>query len=155
MKCSRCGSDNVAIQMVTKSKLVTKHHGILWWLLIGWWWVFFKWIFLTVPALIFAIFVGKRKKIKTSPAKDPYVKTVDILGIYSLIEIPITIAGEIFKFMTINDSIFSFVFMQNVLSTERSHRSLNLTIAGTDSFTGCNDCDLKDVFCFTLQDKSS
>ncbi len=64
MECSECGSSNVSIQVINEQKLVTKHHGIIWWLLIGWWWIPVKWIFLTVPALIFAIFVGRRKKIR-------------------------------------------------------------------------------------------
>ena len=67
--CNKCRSDNVNIQIVTEQHLVTQHHGVLWWLLIGWWWIFVKWIFLTIPALIFAIFVGKRKKIKTTQKK--------------------------------------------------------------------------------------
>lgn len=63
MKCIKCSSENVSVQIVTESKLVTKHHGLLWWLCIGWWWIFVKWIIFTIPALVFAIFVGKRKKI--------------------------------------------------------------------------------------------
>ena len=69
MKCSKCGSDNVSIQVINEQKLVTKHHGLIWWLCIGWWWIFVKWLFLTIPALIFAIFVGKRKKIKNIQRK--------------------------------------------------------------------------------------
>ena len=69
MKCIKCGSENVSIQVVNEQKLVTKHHGIIWWLCIGWWWVFVKWLFLTIPALIFTIFVGKRKKIKNIQRK--------------------------------------------------------------------------------------
>ncbi len=69
MNCSKCGSNNVNIQIVNEQRLVTKHHGVLWWLLVGWWWIFIKWLFLTIPALIFAIFVGKRKKIKNIQKK--------------------------------------------------------------------------------------
>ncbi len=64
MTCPKCKSENVNIQVVSEQKLVTKHHGLIWWLCIGWYWVPIKWIFLTIPALIFAIFVGKRKKIE-------------------------------------------------------------------------------------------
>ncbi len=63
MKCPKCGSEDVIIQVINEAKLVTKHHGLLWWICIGWWWIFVKWIFLTVPALLALIFVGKRKKI--------------------------------------------------------------------------------------------
>ena len=69
MQCIKCGSNNVNIQVVNESKLVTKHHGLIWWICIGWWWIFFKWIFLTIPALIIAIFVGKRKTIKNIQRK--------------------------------------------------------------------------------------
>ncbi len=69
MTCIKCGSENISIQVVNESHLVTKHHGLLWWLCIGWWWIFVKWLLLTVPALIFAIFVGKRKKIKNVTKK--------------------------------------------------------------------------------------
>lgn len=69
MVCSKCNSQNVSIQAINESKLVTKHHGILWWICIGWWWFFVKWLFLTIPALIFAIFVGKRKKVKNVTKK--------------------------------------------------------------------------------------
>ena len=69
MYCSKCSSNNVTIQVVNEQKLVTKHHGIIWWLCIGWWWIFVKWLFLTIPALIFSIFVGKRKKIKNIKKK--------------------------------------------------------------------------------------
>ncbi len=64
MKCPKCGSENVSFQIINEQKLVTKHHGLFWWLCIGWWWIPVKWIFLTVPALLAAIFIGKRKKIK-------------------------------------------------------------------------------------------
>ena len=64
MKCPKCNSDNVQTQVLNESKLVTAHHGILWWLCIGWWRIVVKWLFLTIPALLAAIFVGKRKKIK-------------------------------------------------------------------------------------------
>lgn len=70
MKCPKCKSENVSIQIVNESHLVNKHHGIIWWLCIGWWWIFVKWIILTIPALIFAIFVGKRKKIINESHKE-------------------------------------------------------------------------------------
>ena len=69
MNCPKCNSENVNIQVINEQKLVTKHHGLIWWLLIGWWWIFVKWIFLTVPALLAAIFICKRKKIKNIQKK--------------------------------------------------------------------------------------
>ena len=64
VKCPKCGSENISIQAVNEQKLVTKHHGLVWWLLVGWWWIPVKWLFLFVPAIYAAIFIGKRKKIK-------------------------------------------------------------------------------------------
>lgn len=80
MICEKCGSDNVNIQITTESKLVTKHHGIIWWLCIGWWWIPIKWLFLTVPALFVAIFIGKRKKSKILITKWQFAKNVVITG---------------------------------------------------------------------------
>jgi len=65
MICPKCGSENVSIQAVTESKLVDKHHGLIWWIFVGWWWLFFKWMFLTIPALLFKIFGHKKQKIKS------------------------------------------------------------------------------------------
>lgn len=63
MNCPKCNSTNINIQITTDSKLVDKHHGIIWWLFIGWWWIFVKWLFLTIPALFFAIFGHKKQKL--------------------------------------------------------------------------------------------
>lgn len=69
MKCAKCGSENVSIQIVNKVKLVTKHHGILWWLLIGWYWIPIKWLIFTVPALIIKLIKGKKTKAKNIEVK--------------------------------------------------------------------------------------
>lgn len=66
MTCPKCGSTNVNVQMVSESQLKNKHRGCLWWLCVGWWWIPFKWLFLTIPALIVKIFAPKRKKIVTT-----------------------------------------------------------------------------------------
>lgn len=63
MKCPKCGSENVTINVVSEAELKNKHHGCFWWICIGWWWVPVKWLFFTLPALIIAIFVPKRQKI--------------------------------------------------------------------------------------------
>ena len=64
MVCPKCGSEDVSAQVVVETKLVDKHHGIIWWVCIGWWWVAFKWLFLTLPALIAKIIFPKRQKVK-------------------------------------------------------------------------------------------
>ena len=69
MVCPKCKSENVTIQVVNEVKLKNKHHGIIWWLIIGWWWVPVKWLFLTVPALLALIFIPRRKKAKNITRK--------------------------------------------------------------------------------------
>lgn len=64
MKCSKCGSENVTVQVVTEQELKEKKHGILYWLCIGWWLKPILWLFLTLPMIIIAIF--KPKKYKTT-----------------------------------------------------------------------------------------
>lgn len=64
MICPNCGSMNVLVQESSQVKSVNAHHGLLWWLIIGWWWVIVKWIFLFVPALLAKIFIPKKQKIK-------------------------------------------------------------------------------------------
>ena len=65
MVCPKCGSENVNVQMVSETKLKQKHHGIFWWIFIGWWWLFIKWFVFTIPALIVKIFAPKKYKTKT------------------------------------------------------------------------------------------
>lgn len=64
MNCPNCGSENVSVQVITDMELKNKHHGIIWWICVGWWWVPVKWLFLTIPALLAKIFIPKRQKIK-------------------------------------------------------------------------------------------
>lgn len=66
MECPKCKSFDVTTQVVTNVELKDKHHGVVWWIFIGWWWVFFKWLFLTIPALIVKIFGHKKQKIVTT-----------------------------------------------------------------------------------------
>jgi hypothetical protein len=63
MVCPKCGSANVSVQLLTQSKLVRRHHSILWWLCIGWWWVPCKWFFFTIPALLVKLLAPKRYKL--------------------------------------------------------------------------------------------
>lgn len=71
MQCPKCGSTNVSVQVVneTTTKLVNKHHGILWWIFIGWWWLAVKWLVFTLPALLVKMFKPKDKKLKQKHAK--------------------------------------------------------------------------------------
>ena len=64
MKCPVCGSENVNVQIVTETELKNKHHGVVWWLCIGWWWVPIWWLFFTIPAMIIKIFAPKKQNLK-------------------------------------------------------------------------------------------
>ena len=64
MKCPKCGSENVTVQVVTETKIKNKHHGFGWWFFIGWWWIPFKWICFFWIALIVKIFAPKRQKVE-------------------------------------------------------------------------------------------
>lgn len=70
MICPKCNSENINIQEINEVKLVNKHHGLIWWICIGWWWIFIKWLIFTLPALIFKIFgIGKKYKTKNITIK--------------------------------------------------------------------------------------
>jgi uncharacterized Zn finger protein len=60
MKCPKCGSNNVSVQVLNDVVLKEKHHNVLWWIFVGWWWIPVKWLLFTVPAL-FAALIGHRK----------------------------------------------------------------------------------------------
>lgn len=66
MKCPKCNSTSVTFQMVTEHQLKNAHHGIIWWLIVGWWWIPTKWLFLTIPALIVKIFAPRKQKLKAT-----------------------------------------------------------------------------------------
>lgn len=75
MKCPKCGSENVNIQITNKITLKDAHHGFLWWTCVGWWWVPCKWLFFTLPALLVKIFVPNKQKavnktVKTAVCQD-------------------------------------------------------------------------------------
>lgn len=59
MICSKCGNNNVNVQMVTTKEKRKK--GLTYWLLFGWLIDLLLWLFATAPRLIFAIFFSKKK----------------------------------------------------------------------------------------------
>ncbi len=63
MTCPKCSSENVNVQIVSKTKLKKKHNWV-YWLLIGWWLEPILWLCFFIPMLIFKIF--KPKKYKTT-----------------------------------------------------------------------------------------
>ena len=62
MICPKCDSNNVNTSVINEVTLKNQHHGIIWWLFVGWWWVPIKWLVFTVPALILALFGHKKQK---------------------------------------------------------------------------------------------
>lgn len=69
MRCPKCGSENVTVQVVTEQELKEKKHGALYWICIGWWFKPLMWIFFTMPMLIIAIFKPTKYKTKTHTKK--------------------------------------------------------------------------------------
>lgn len=65
MKCPKCGSENVNVQMVTESQLKNKGKGCAYWLFIGWWFEPLMWFFLTIPMLLGKMFGRKNQKLVT------------------------------------------------------------------------------------------
>ena len=65
MICSKCGSNNINVQMVSESQLKNKHHSIIYWLLIGWWLHPLLWFFMTGPMILGKLFGNKNKKLVT------------------------------------------------------------------------------------------
>lgn len=61
--CPNCNSENINVQIVTNTKLETKHHSVLYWLFIGWWFHLLMWFFFTIPMLLIKMFGGKSQKI--------------------------------------------------------------------------------------------
>ena len=66
MQCPKCGGTNVNVQVTQDITLKNQHKGVLYWLFVGWWWIPFKWLFLTLPALIVKIFSHKKQKVVTT-----------------------------------------------------------------------------------------
>lgn len=65
MRCRRCGSENISVQMVSENKLKSKHHSILYWLIIGWWLHPILWLFFTIPMIFGKLFGFKKQKLVT------------------------------------------------------------------------------------------
>ena len=68
MICEKCGSE-MQVQIVSETKLVKKHKGLIYWLCFGWFFDMMKWLFFTIPALIIAIFKKDKYKTKNKQVK--------------------------------------------------------------------------------------
>ncbi len=69
MKCKKCGSTFINIEIISEAKLKTKRKTWLYWLTIGWLIEPMLWIFLTLPKLVYELFIPKRVKLKTTTRK--------------------------------------------------------------------------------------
>ena len=69
MKCPKCGSENINVQMVTETRMKEKKHGIIYWVFIGWWWRPILWFVFTLPMLIISIFKPKKYKMTSKTKK--------------------------------------------------------------------------------------
>lgn len=68
MKCLKCESENVNVQLVEKHSLSKKGKGLIWWICVGWWWWIIDlmlWIFLTIPRLFVQILKPSKQKMKS------------------------------------------------------------------------------------------
>lgn len=63
MVCPKCHSEDVRTQVINEVSIKNAHHGILWWLFVGFWWVPLKWLIFTIPALILKLFGRKKQKV--------------------------------------------------------------------------------------------
>lgn len=63
--CPKCGSNNTTVQIVNKVMIKNKHHGLFWWLIIGWWFVPIMWMIFTIPKILIKLFGLGHKKYKT------------------------------------------------------------------------------------------
>lgn len=66
MVCPKCQSEKVEVQIASETNLQKKHHGILYWLLIGWWLQPILWLCFTLPMIVITIFKPKNYKTKTT-----------------------------------------------------------------------------------------
>jgi DNA-directed RNA polymerase subunit RPC12/RpoP len=64
IKCPKCRSKNVNVQMVTESNL-KKKNGCLYWIVIGWWWEPIMWLSFFIPMLIYKLFRPKKYVMKS------------------------------------------------------------------------------------------
>lgn len=69
MRCSKCESDNTYVQLTNEVEFKKKRKGLIYWLLIGWWLEIILWVFFTIPRLLIALFVPKKKKVKNTQKK--------------------------------------------------------------------------------------
>lgn len=70
MKCPKCNSENVSVQITNEVKLKNKGHNILYYIFVWWWWVWIKWLIFTLPALLLSLFGHKKQKVVNKEVKN-------------------------------------------------------------------------------------
>jgi len=69
MRCPRCRSENVRVEMLTEQKFERKKKSFLYWITIGWFIEPLLWLFLTFPKLFYELFKPGRYKGTTTTKK--------------------------------------------------------------------------------------
>jgi predicted DCC family thiol-disulfide oxidoreductase YuxK len=69
MRCRKCKSENVKIEMVTEQNMQRKRKSFLYWITVGWLIEPTLWILLTIPKLIYELFKPNRYKMKSNTRK--------------------------------------------------------------------------------------
>ncbi len=69
MKCPKCSSTHVIIQLLTDTQISTKKKSFLYWTTIGWFIEPLLWIFLTIPKLLFELLSPRKLKVKSTQHK--------------------------------------------------------------------------------------
>ena len=75
MLCKKCHSDRIHFTTVNQVHLKNKHHGVIYWLFLGWWLKPLLWFLFTIPMLIIKIFRPRKyrtrnKLVTTYTCKD-------------------------------------------------------------------------------------
>ena len=65
MKCPRCGSTDVNVQIFSETEIRKKKKSVWYWIFVGWYLEPILWIFLTLPKLIWELIKPRRYKVET------------------------------------------------------------------------------------------
>lgn len=112
MKGPKCKSENVWVQLLSETELKRKHHGLLYWLLIGWWLQPLLWIFFTLPMLIITIFrPGKYQTRTVHKKRCAFVRSVENRG--GLSPLCIRKGTEFFRPFSLYPAVLGDTFLQS------------------------------------------
>jgi len=69
IKCPKCKTNNIQIQVVNETRLKRKRRSFIMWVLFWWWVEILMWVFLTLPRIIIMLFGSKKQKIVNTTVK--------------------------------------------------------------------------------------